>query len=391
MSMFKVVKSSIVLLLVAIAGAACAQKPSPTSTGVVMFGGKPLRAVGVNYFDAVGRTLINPEDRSYISGLAYLERFKIPFVRVNFGGYWPNDFGLYLRNREAYFRIIEDFLDEAEKRGLGVVATVVWNYATIPDLVGEPVSAWGNRKSKTNAFMREYASELAKRFGARDSVWVWEFGNEMSMYVDLPNASELRPQVRPGSGTPASRSKDDEISTQEVNVALTEFRLAIRKHDARTILSSGQSLPRPYAYNNTMSKSWKADTREQFCNVLVRDNPDGYGLMSVHVYESSGKGYFGTANFDSSDISSEVAKCAARHNQAVFVGEFGFNRLKLSSHELEAKYKDMLGVIDRFGIQMAALWVFDYKYQSDSFSIDRFNGLSLMSTIEKFNRRRELN
>lgn len=386
--MIRLMKFALQLLLVCVAGVCFAQKPVQTSSGEVVLDGKPLLAVGVNYYDAVSRSLIAPVDRSYVPGLAFLERFKIPFVRVNFGGFWPADFALYRRDREAYFRVISEFLDEAARRKIGVVASVSWNYAAIPDMVGEPVSAWGDRRSKTISFMSEYASELAKRFGGRDVVWVWEFGNEMALNADLPNAAEFRPAVRLAGGTPAARSRSDDISANDVNVALSEFRLAIRRFDSRTILSAGQALPRPFAYNNSRSKSWQKDTKEQFCSVLARDNPSGYGLMSVHLYENPRQGYFGRSDFDAGEIMATVSSCASRHSQAVFVGEFGFDRRKLSAAEQLGKFNVFLDVLDRSNVPLAAFWVFDYKYQHDSFSVDRFSGFQWLSLLSEFNERR---
>src|SRR5947208_2508945 len=59
--------------------------------------------VGVNYFDAFLRTLRNPGDDSYRDGFRKLGANHIPFARFAACGYYPNDYQLYLKDKQKYF------------------------------------------------------------------------------------------------------------------------------------------------------------------------------------------------------------------------------------------------------------------------------------------------
>jgi hypothetical protein len=75
--------------------------------GRLLRDGQPLRAVGVNYFDAFLRTLHHPDDTSYDAGFATLAELKIPFARFAACGFWPSDMKLYLTDKAEYFRRVD--------------------------------------------------------------------------------------------------------------------------------------------------------------------------------------------------------------------------------------------------------------------------------------------
>ena len=160
----------------------------------VLAGKAGYRAVGVNYFDAINRSINRPGDRSALFGLSTLARYEIPFVRVMFGGYWPNELKLYQENPKRYFQILDEFVGAAEQNKIGIVASLAWNYGAIPDLVGEPASAWGQPESKTIQFFRRYVTDVVSRYRKSPTIWMWEFGNEMALYVDLPNSDQWKHQ-----------------------------------------------------------------------------------------------------------------------------------------------------------------------------------------------------
>ena len=75
--------------------------------GVLLLKGKPWSGVGVNYFSLFYRRLKKPGDASYRKGLQQLSEAKIPFVRFMACGFWPIDWELYLRDKEAYFKLLD--------------------------------------------------------------------------------------------------------------------------------------------------------------------------------------------------------------------------------------------------------------------------------------------
>ncbi|MEM1782715.1 MAG: cellulase family glycosylhydrolase, partial [Nanopusillaceae archaeon] len=117
-------------------------------------------------------------------------------------GFWPKDWELYFKDKEKYFALLDEVINTAKKYNVGVILTLFWNVSTIPDLMGEPISAWGNPKSKTIKFMKEYTKEIVLRYKDVTAVWGYEFGNEYNLISDLPKGYQ---KVAPQYGTPIKR------------------------------------------------------------------------------------------------------------------------------------------------------------------------------------------
>jgi hypothetical protein len=223
---------------------------SVNAQGEFVKDGRPYRGIGVNYFDAFSRHLLDPSDTSYEAGFAALARARIPFARIMGGGFWPVEQRLYQEHRQEFLRRFDDVVRAAERHGISLIPSLFWNVATVPDLVGEPVSAWGDPKSKTRAYMRAYVEDLVTHYRRSPALWGWEFGNEFNLGADLPNAAEHRPATVPRLGTSASRSEKDEWSYETIRDAFAAFAREVRRFDPHRAISSGDSLPRTAAWHN---------------------------------------------------------------------------------------------------------------------------------------------
>ena len=345
------------------------------SKGVLLRDGLPYRAIGVNYFSALYRTIMNPADTSYNKGFQELSRYKVPFVRVMLGGFWPSELKLYKDNPAKYFKIVDAFFDAAEKNNIGIIASLHWNKAAAPDLVGEPVSFIGKPNSKTREFMSAYTHDMVHRYGHRRVVWAWEFGNEASLYADLPIASLSRPQTNVSKGTPVLRNQLDELTSADVLFAYRDFANTVKAIHPASILSTGNALPRRYAYHNTVYKGslkqWGSDSEAEFCKVLQRDNPEGFDLVSVHIYPNEKDGYFGAKSMDYSRVITVAGECAKMSGKALFIGEFGVDSTKYVGERAREKseFNRIVSVIENSGAALSALWVYDFSFQADSFNV----------------------
>ena len=56
--------------------------------GTILLAGKPYYAFGVNSFTLVIRYIEGAGESMYRDQFALLKKYNIPFIRVNFGGYW---------------------------------------------------------------------------------------------------------------------------------------------------------------------------------------------------------------------------------------------------------------------------------------------------------------
>jgi hypothetical protein len=311
---------------------------------------RPLRGIGVNYFDAFYRTLKDGNDTSYDAGFKALAERRIPFARFMCGGFWPADNALYVTDRDEYFRRLRGVVRSAERHGVGLIPSLFWHSSTTPDMVGEPRDQWGNTKSKTHAFLRTYVREVAARFGKSPAIVAWEFGNEYNLDADLPNAAKHRPAIVVRLGTPTTRSARDDLKHETIRIAFAAFAREVRKLDPHRPILTGNSLPRPTAWHQWKEGSWGTDTPAQFAEMLLADNPNPIDTITVHVYR------------DPTRIA-PAAAAAKRAGKTLFVGEFGAPGE--TSQAKREQFAQLLKQIEAHRVPAAALWVYDYGRQTE--------------------------
>jgi hypothetical protein len=315
----------------------------------------------VNCFSCFYRTLLDGADTSYDQGFEVLAREGIPFVRFAATGFWPKDMALYRNDREEYFRRFDAVVASAEKHGIGLIPSLFWYYACVPDLVGEPMDQWGNPESKVHAWMREYVREVVTRYRHSPAIWAWEMGNEFGLQASLPNAASHRAPIWPDLETATSRSERDDLSFDMLRVAYTEFGKAVREHDKKRLIFTGDSLPRPAAWHMEKEGSWTPDNERQFRQMLRSLNPDPIDAISIHAYGE-----------DAERIAWSV-QAAKSIKKPLFIGEFG---VPGTGPEVEKEFRRMLRIIEESNVPLAALWVFDLPSQNADYNITTDNARS---------------
>jgi len=342
--------------------AAFAQAQAPAlkagPEGSLVKTGRPFRAIGVNYFSCFGRTLERADDTSYNEGFRVLAEHKIPFARFSATGFWPKDMALYQTDREEYFRRLDGVVASAEKRGIGLIPSLFWYFACVPDLGGEPMSQWGNPQSKTHAWMRQYVKEVVTRYRNSPALWAWEMGNEFALQASFPNDAEHRARVVPDRGTPETRSEKDDLTFEDFRVAYTEFAKSVRKHDRERLVFTGDALPRPSAWHQENEGTWTPDSEQQFRKMLRNLSPDPVNAISVHVYPKD------VERIGWSVRASKLIK------KPLFIGEFG---VPGTGPEAEKTFRRMLKLIEESDTHLAALWVFDLPSQSADYNVTADN------------------
>ena len=110
--------------------------------GQLMRHGTPFRAMGINYYDCFVTSLESPETPEFVQGFKVLkEDYKIPFVRFMAGPFAHTGWHLYVEDPDAYFAKFDRVVEAAEEAGIGLIPSLFWYVATMPDLAGEPLSA----------------------------------------------------------------------------------------------------------------------------------------------------------------------------------------------------------------------------------------------------------
>lgn len=369
-------------VLCSLAAAAAAEGAPATpftidSQGVLLKEGQPYRAVGVNYFDGFTRSLNNPEDASGRAGLKTLASYGIPFARVSFCGFYPRDWKLYQTDKDAYFRLMDDFVEAAGENGIGLIPSLFWWYPCVPDLVGEPCSALGDPKSKTRAIMKQYTSEVVGRYKNSPTIWAWELGNEYNLAIDLPNAADCRPWTWTEAGCPATRSAADDMTSAMLVSAVQGFAEEIRRIDPAHLITTGNSTPRPSEFHQRKELSWTIDSRDELMQTLAYTAPDPTNLVSVHVYPGELNDRFKRgATITYPELLSVCVKGASRAGKPLFVGEFGpppDDQPGMTREEAKRQGLELLKAIEDSDVALAALWVFDFAPHEHMISVTPVN------------------
>jgi len=345
--------------------------------GVLLKDGAPYRGIGVNYFDAFGRTFDDPTDPSYRKGFSQLRERGIPFARFMACGFWPVQMKQYVDDKDAYLARLDDVVKAAEENGIGLIPSLCWYWACVPDLVGEPCNSWGDPESKTIAFMREYTREVVTRYVDSPAIWAWEIGNEFMLGVDLPNAAEHRPWIWPHLGTATTRTLADDPKTEHMLVAYREFGKTVREIDPVRVITSGDASPRSNSWRIRTTGGWfPHDTREEFAATLTNTAPSPMNMTQIHYYEETREARFG----DDKPMTplAFFNLCAAesrKQGKALFIGEFGICPLDVIADPDERKrlFFETLEAIEKSDVPLAALWVFDYTNPTKIASQDQRN------------------
>ncbi|MHB1461177.1 MAG: cellulase family glycosylhydrolase [Armatimonadota bacterium] len=377
--------STIISMMAIPAAAATDRGLTVSAEGTLLRDGKPYRAIGVNYVSAFTRTLANPDDTSYIEGFKVLQQKGIPFVRMWAMGYWPVDNALYLKDRPEFYRRMDKVVKAAEKADVGIVFSMFFNHPCVSDLVGEPVNQWGNPDSKTTAFMRTFVKEMITRYGKSKAAWGWEFGNEMNLGADLPNAVEHRPQIATDLGTPASRSAEDEISHDMMRSAFKLFGAEVRKYDKTRPIFTGNAFPRQSAFHQMTEKSWRADTTHQYAIMFADDNPDPINTLSGHFYSPCLDKYGRKMSVE--EFMTESMAISRKSGKPFVVGEFG--TADQGTPELEKVFfQEIIDGIEKTGVPLSMMWVYDFTWQEADCNVTATNSRAYrLDIISEANKR----
>ena len=267
--------------------------------------------------------------------------------------------------------MMDTLTPEAERLGVGVIPSLFWNHTVIPDLMKEPVSAWGNADSKTREFARNYAKDVVSRYKDSPAVWGWEFGNEYALSCDLPG--EHLPYVAEVLGTPAVRTKADMLTRKMILTAYVEFAKLVRGFDKTRPIFSGDALPRASAWHNIRENNWTQDTLAQFEEVITADNPSPMDTTTVHIYWGD-MPYDSFKNLEKNAIK-ECMAVAAKNQKPLFVGEWGVVNPSEETAERKRRFYEFARIMEESGVQLSAYWAFDISFQPE-FNVTSSNGRS---------------
>lgn len=276
--------------------------------GTILLAGKPYYAFGVNSFTLVTRYLEGAGETMYRDQFALLKKYNIPFVRVNFGGYWPAYYEQFDKDPEAVLRLMQDVVKCAEEYNIGLICSLLWYDSSISAHVGEHRSDMGDLNSKTVKYATEYVSRIVAEFKGSPAIWAWEIGNEYNLDADLCDP-EYRSRLPVGPCTPQFPSGFDFYTSEELVAFYTAIGNAIRAQDPTRMISTGNGDLRTHP-KRCMRRAAKRPENA----LMDRKLETGYHgriLRNVRIF------YAGSPRHD---LLSSPTRAAGRERQGLFSG-----------------------------------------------------------------------
>jgi hypothetical protein len=321
--------------------------------GALIRNGREFRAMGMNYYTCLTDTIQNAEDPEFVEGFRILKQdYQIPFIRFMAGPYAHTGWKLYVEDPQEYFRRFDLLIAAAEDEGLGLIPSLFWYVATLPDLADEPLSALGDADSKCRAFMRQYIHDVVGRYKDSPAIWGWEVGNEWMLAADLPKLNHL-PKKKIGSDQ--ERTGADKLLRPMLLDVYQDFYKTVRDLDPDRIIVTGDSIARSSAWHNRNADAWGQDSQAQWAEIFRDDTPDCYEVVSFHLYAEANLGYFKHQDLPIEAFVQEVVKICRDDEKVIWCGELG---MPGTDEAARAMFVRMMHVIEVNAIELSALWNF---------------------------------
>ncbi len=327
----------------------------------------PFRNVGANIPDLFEQYL-KGDEASANRSLADAKAAGIRFVRC-FGTTWgPDDFGIFEQDRTRWLTAFDRMLAAADKAGIAVVPSLLFNIHMLPDYVrrttgkDEQVVNYLTPGSASNTLAVAYVTAIVTRFKDDPRVLFWEIGNEYNLEADL----SAQWKQRPANQIPNS---------DQVRAFLAQIATLIKQIDKKHPVTSGNADMRPYAWHirqamlahrnaanpNDYPMDWTKDNFQQYVEMLGFFNPPPLDIISVHLYPTGNDTPDWLYKNDTQAATLPWARTAADLvGKPLFIGEFG-QETTIDGQEAPMPWTlDFLARMQSNAAPVAAIWAWEF-------------------------------
>lgn len=307
------------------------------SSGQLLRDGVRFRNIGLNYGGAITPIYTQPSATAcaYTSSadqdamLAVAASMKVKVLRVKATPFWPAQWrygvnggvagvAAVAADREAHYVKIDQFLAKCAALDIGVILTLFFRHASVPDLAGQTLRAGWLNAGATRTYVTSVTQEIVTRYLTNETVLGYEWSNEVNHYNDATDATRGSfPSVNTTYGSAASYSASNDMFTgANLSDVLSWWYGVVRAVDSQRIVLSGNG---PNSYTQPGGTAGIATPMYPWHLEQVRDNPTNCG--TIHYYGNIG---YGSNNFRGLNAVLTGVRHWQRANGRGFVlGEFG--------------------------------------------------------------------
>ncbi len=346
--------------------------------GNLYLAGNPFCGYGFNSFSAVTRYVYDGCAPTFEEQFKLAKKYNIPFIRVNFGGYWSNYYKSFDDNPDEVLQKMQEILECAQKYEIGLVCSILWYDGAVSAHVGEKRSAMGNPESKTVAYTKKYVSTIVNKFKDMPAVWAWEIGNEYNLDADLCDR-ELKNYLPAGPDTPKTPDGYDYYTSEELATYVKIVGEEIRKYDKDRIISTGNGDMRSsskamhnaalnHDENHLWDIDWSSDTIDDFYDMCAYYTPDPLDTVCFHIQHSE-LDENGNASYidlwprfgqliSTADYITAFLTAAKKIGKVMYFGEMGDLIWKETAADAAEYFDNLVRTCVNAGVVFASTWQF---------------------------------
>jgi hypothetical protein len=307
-----------------------------------------------------------------------------PYLRVSATGFAPSafqrpgDLDLWRNDPAAYWCLFDEMMNDLSSEDMKIVPVFVWNWTQFPAMTGETVpQMMGDSDSESYRLLEAYITEFVRRYEDHPALYFYELTNELNLSADL----DMVGRCRNGElGPPELCGPVGNFSTDQMIVFTSRLADHVRSLDTEHPVSSGFSMPRPYAEHlrrepeySLSGPDFTPDSMTEFKDNLS-DIHRQMDIVSVHFYNRKANNErFGIEGHANADLLNVVEQISDELDKGLFVGEFGDVTPYVKDDKDALFTRNVLSKIAELKIPYSAPWVWEFYETSPYRTHDRRN------------------
>ena len=335
------------------------------SDGKMYLNNSYFKAMGLNGFSFVMNEDNSQYKGTYVEYFKTIKKYKIPFIRVTFGGWGENLYTIFDKSSDhhEYFEMTDRIIKEAEKNNVGIIIDFFWYLSSLQHYNNEYVVEMANPNSKTMKFEERFVKAIIERYKSSPAVWGYEIGNEYNIEADLTGNNLYY-------ALPGANQERNHITTEELASYYANISNIIKNADGTRLITTGDSMARPASYvlyqstkginysNHTTWQQadysrWNYPGADNYKYMIEKLNSGGStNAISLHLYRCDEY----CTNISMNEIISAYESVAATLKKPLYVGEFWASWAN-TSLPITERFAYEVDTISNSSIQLSSPWL----------------------------------